>query len=190
MTDKQALRAKMSGMRKALSAQEQKAASDAACERVLSFAPYQMADCVMAYIACRGEMDVSPVIRDILESGKTLVLPRCEAGGTLTARKIASLLELAPGAYGIPEPDERAEIVPPQEIGLILVPGTAFDREGFRLGQGGGYYDRFLRGTNAVLAGICHDAALLERVPREAHDMRMDAVITPGGLALHERDGR
>ena len=108
MTDKQALRAKMRGMRKALSAQAQKAASDAACARVLSFAPYQMADCVMAYIACRGEMDVSPVIRDILESGKTLVLPRCEADGALTARRIASLSELAPGAYGIPEPDERA----------------------------------------------------------------------------------
>ena len=74
--------------------------------------------------------------------------------------------------------------MPPEDVDLILVPGVAFDRDFYRLGQGGGYYDRLLSGTNAVKAGVCHDAALIGRVPREAHDIRMDAVITPGALIL------
>lgn len=189
MTDKQALRTQMRAMRKALSQEAQQAASRAVCKAVRDFEPYRKAGCVMAYIACRGELDVSAVIRHALEDGKTLALPRCEESGTLTARKITSPDRLAPGAYGIPEPEETDEIVPPEAIDLILVPGVAFDRACFRLGQGGGYYDRFLKETSAVRAGICHDGALIERVPREAHDIPMDAVITPDGLMLR-RDGQ
>ena len=184
MTEKQELRKAMRAMRRGFSDEAQRIASEAACKRILAFAPYQEADCVMAYVACRGELDVSPVIEDILISGKHLVLPRCEADGIMTARRITSLDQLVSGAYGIPAPQETSEIVPPQEIDFILVPGTAFDRDGYRLGQGGGYYDRFMKETNAMRAGVCHDEALLERVPHEAHDLRMDAVITPGTLLL------
>lgn len=187
MTDKQALRTQMRAARKSLSKEEQQAASRAVCAKILSSAAYREAKCVMAYIACRGELDVTPVIESALAAGKTLALPRCEEGGTLTARKTDSLAALAPGAYGIKTPGEGAEIMPPEAIDLILVPGTAFDREGYRLGQGGGYYDRFLKKTNAVLCGVCHDMALLERVPRQDHDARMDAVITPGGLIRRSR---
>ena len=186
MTQKQALRTKLRAMRKSLSPETQRLAGEAVCERVLSLAAYKNAERVMAYIACRGELDVSPVIGDILASGKTLLLPRCEADGTLTARKITSPEALLPGAYGIPEPAEDAEIAPPESIDLILVPGVAFDGEGVRLGQGGGYYDRLLSETSAVKAGICHDAALIDRVPREAHDIRMDAVITPTAMILRK----
>ena len=171
-------------MRKGLSDEAQRIASEAACKRILAFAPYQEAACVMAYVACRGELDISSVIEDILIGGKHLVLPRCEADGIMTARRITSLDQLVSGAYGIPAPQETSEIVVPQEIDFILVPGTAFDGDGYRLGQGGGYYDRFMKETNAVRAGVCHDEALLEHVPHEAHDLRMDAVITPGTLLL------
>lgn len=179
MTDKKTLRSRMRALRRGLSPEAQRAASEAVFGRLTAYAPYRNATCVMAYIACRGELDLAPVTRHILASGKRLALPRCEANGTLTARKVNALSDLTPGAYGIPEPAEDSEIVPPEEIGLVLVPGVAFDRACYRLGQGGGYYDRFLQETAAVRAGVCHDAALLEHVPREAHDLRMDAVITP-----------
>jgi len=184
--DKQALRARLRAMRRSMTQEEQRAASEAVCRRILDFAPYRAAKSVMAYIACRGEVDVSPVIGDALASGKTLLLPRCEADGGLTARRVSSPEALSPGAYGVPEPGEDAEAAPPQEIDLILVPGVAFDRTLCRLGQGGGYYDRFLKRTDAVRVGVCHGAALVERVPREAHDMPMDAVITPEALILRE----
>ena len=71
---------------------------------------------------------------------------------------------------------------------MILVPGTAFGRDMSRLGQGGGYYDRYLPKTRAYLAGVCHDAALHDSLPAQAHDVKMDAVITPSGLILpHNR---
>ena len=186
MEEKKALRTRLRAMRKALSPQAQRLASRAVCERVLAFEAYKRAKVVMAYIACRGELDVSPVMDDILSSGRTLLLPRCEEGGRLTARKIASLAALSPGAYGVPEPGEESPVALPETIDLILVPGVAFDRDFYRLGQGGGYYDRFLKETHAVRAGVCHSAALLDGVPREAHDMRMDAVITPKALILRE----
>jgi len=184
MDEKKALRETMRALRKGFSAGEQRLASEAVCRRILSFDSYREANCVMAYIACRGELDLAPAIENILASGKTLALPRCEEGGRLTARRITSLSQLAPGTYGIPEPDAQSDIVPPHQIDLILVPGTAFDRAFYRLGQGGGYYDRFFKETNAVRAGVCHEAALLERVPQEAHDMQMDAIITPERLML------
>ena len=71
-----------------------------------------------------------------------------------------------------------------RRIDLILVPGTAFDVRGHRIGQGGGYYDRYLNRTRAVRVGVCHDFALLSAVPSEAHDVRMDIVVTPGRTVI------
>ena len=102
--------------------------------------------------------------------------------------------DLESGAYGLMEPKEDCAIADPQRIDLILVPGTAFDREGGRIGQGAGYYDRFLETRGALRVGVCHSFALLERVPCEMHDAAMDYVITPGGIIRTGRnttgDGR
>ena len=180
--NKAELRTQMRSMRRALSPGQQQEAAQAVYARMMAFEPYHAARVVMAYMACRGELDLAPVIRDALARGKTLVLPRCEADGTMTARRICDPGDLAPGAYGLLEPDEGCEIIDPAQIDLILVPGVAFDRLGRRLGQGAGYYDRFLPDTQAVCAGICHDFAWLEYVPVQAHDIPMDFVITPGGI--------
>lgn len=91
---------------------------------------------------------------------------------------------LVKGAYGILEPGAGCPRVEPEEIDLIFVPGTAFDVRGHRIGQGGGYYDRYLNRTRAVRVGVCHDFALLSAVPSEAHDARMDIVVTPGRTVI------
>lgn len=178
--NKDALRNEMRARRRALSPQAQQLASQEAARRVLALAPYEGARCVMAYMACRGEIDLAPVIEDVLSRGKTLLLPRCEAPGIMTARRVTALSQLKAGAFGVMEPDEACTICPPEEIDLMLVPGTAFDASGGRLGQGGGYYDRFVARTQALRVGICHDFALVARVPALEHDMRMDCIITPG----------
>lgn len=180
--NKDELRHAMRARRRALSQEEQRRASLAVLERVRAFAPYREARSVMAYMACRGELDLSPVLLDALAQGKTLLLPRCEAPGIMTARRVTDLSQLAPGAYGLMEPAQCCAVFPPEEINLIFVPGTAFDALGGRLGQGGGYYDRFLARTKALRAGVCHDFALIARVPAQAHDMRMDCIFTPGGM--------
>lgn len=180
--NKAQLRADMRAKRRALSAEEQEAAAQAVYAHLMGFEPYQKANVVMAYMACRGELSLEAVIRDALLQGKTLLLPRCEAAGIMTARRIDGMQSLQQGAYGLLEPREDCTVVQPDEIDLILVPGVAFDRAGNRLGQGGGYYDRFVEGSGAVRAGICHAFALLDDVAHEAHDQAMDNVITPGGI--------
>lgn len=172
----------MRSLRRMLSPQEQDVAAKKLFAQMQAFDPYRQARMTMAYMACRGEISLAPAIADMLESGRTPVLPRCEAPGLMTARRIRAVNDLMPGAYGLLEPGERCEIVRPEEIDLILVPGTAFDREGHRLGQGGGYYDRFLKESRALRAGVCHEFALLDSVPFEAHDEIMDYIITPCGI--------
>ena len=182
----------MRAMRRVFSPEKQKAASLAVYERLCCFAPYLEAGCIMAYCACRGELSLEPVIGELLDNGKTLLLPRCEAPGMMTARRIETLSQLVPGTYGLMEPDGACEIISPDAIDLVFVPGTAFDRVGNRLGQGGGYYDRFLEKTCALRVGVCHDEALMDRVPSEEYDSMMDAVITPREtiwLDRHRRNG-
>ncbi|MBR5286976.1 MAG: 5-formyltetrahydrofolate cyclo-ligase [Clostridia bacterium] len=186
--NKDEIRAAMRAKRAALDAAAQQEASRAAARRILSLNAYKDAKTVMAYAAVRGELSLAPVLEEILASGKTLAMPRCETPGVMTARRITALDELVPGMYGLPEPAPSCAVIAPEEIDLILVPGTAFDRAGNRIGQGGGYYDRYLPGTRAVRAGICHDFALLERICAQAHDVRMDAVVTPTGVFMPENN--
>ncbi|MDO4741572.1 MAG: 5-formyltetrahydrofolate cyclo-ligase [Eubacteriales bacterium] len=188
--EKARIRNAMRERRRALPPQAQEEASRRVCAHLVSLDAYKSARCVMAYMACRGEMSLAPAIEDILASGRTLALPRCEAAGIMTARHVQDLSALLPGAYGLPEPGADSGIVDPGLIDLILVPGAAFDRAGGRIGQGGGYYDRFLRGTRAVRAGICHDFALLAHVPAQEHDEKMDCMVTPGGVICRISDNQ
>lgn len=180
--NKTELRASMRARRAALSQQEQREAAQAVYEQLMAFELYQRANVVMAYMACRGELSLEAVIGDALARGKTLLLPRCEAAGVMTARRIRTMDDLAPGAYGLLEPKEECAVAMPQEIDLILVPGVAFDHDGNRLGQGGGYYDRFLGKSGARRVGVCYTFALMEQMTCETHDIAVDDVITPGGM--------
>ena len=99
----------------------------------------------------------------------------------MDARAVSDLSALRSGAFGIPEPGAELPCVPPEEIGLALVPGTAFDRSGFRLGRGGGYYDRFLPLVRGSRTGLCYGAFLLTVLPRTALDVPVDSIITEEG---------
>lgn len=84
------------------------------------------------------------------------------------------------GNFNVSEPD--GESVAPETLDLIVVPGVAFDVELNRLGRGKGYYDRLLARTTAIKVGICYDFQLLDSVPSEEYDIKMDIVITPDRL--------
>ena len=177
--EKAEIRRQMRSMRRALSWEEQKRAADGVYAQIMRMESYRSARTVMAYAAVRGELSLERVMEDIRASGRRLALPRCEEGGEMDACLVTERRQLRQGAYGIWEPDESCPIVPPEEIDLMLIPGTAFDRAGGRIGQGGGYYDRYITKTRAVRVGICHGFALVNCVPTEKHDVRMDAVVTP-----------
>ena len=177
--EKAEIRRQMRGMRRALSEEEQRCAADGVYTRIMRMESYRSARTVMAYAAVRGELSLERVMEDIRASGRRLALPRCGENGEMDACLVTERRQLRQGAYGIWEPDESCPVVPPEEIDLMLIPGTAFDRAGGRIGQGGGYYDRYILKTRAVRVGICHGFALMNRIPTENHDVRMDAVVTP-----------
>jgi 5-formyltetrahydrofolate cyclo-ligase len=160
--------------------------SQAICDQILDHPWFEAATCIMAYVAIPPEPVLTQVLEKTLQRGKSLLLPRCEEDGTMTARKIKSLGQLRPGAFGILEPSLVSEIVPASEIDLILVPGLAFDPQGHRLGRGKGYYDRFLTGVRGKIMGICSD--LVPEVPTEPHDCRMDAVVTEETIIFCEME--
>ena len=172
-------------LRRFLRENPEKPNSSSICERLLNHPWYLEATVIMAFVPKYPEPDIMPVLRDILRKGKQLLLPRCETKQTMTARRVKDLSELSQGSFGLLEPCEEAEAVPPEEIQLILVPGLAFDEEGHRLGHGRGYYDRFLSGTKARTIGIA--GRILPSVPVLLHDRDMDSLVTDNKTILWDR---
>ncbi len=117
-------------------------------------------------------------------AGKIFAYPRVN-GARIDLFTAASPLELAPGAFGVREPSpDPARAVAPGDLDLILVPGAAFTRTGERLGRGGGFYDRLLAGLTARTCriGTAFAAQLLDELPVEPHDQRVDFLATEDGL--------
>ena len=117
-----------------------------------------------------------------LPSRKILEYAKCMEKGIMNVYEIHSLQELHPGAYGILEPKEDPErLIQPGAIDFALIPCISCDRSGRRLGHGGGYYDRYLEKTHCVKAVLCREELLVDEIPVEEHDLRMDLVISEKG---------
>ena len=164
--------------RKALSPKEKRLIDAAIAKKLLRSEWYRAAACVFCYVSTPEEIDTFPILRQALADGRTLCVPLCGAKGEMTARRIRSLEELKSGAYGILEPSADAPVVAPEEVSLAVVPALACDRRGYRLGYGGGYYDRFLSRTNAVCAALCASQRMSAALPHEAFDRCCHYIIT------------
>ncbi len=149
------------------------------CERLCALPELNRAQTVFCYVSCRGEVETHRLIARLLEQGKTVLVPRCRGKGEMDCVPIDSLRQLVPGAYGIPEPLEGLPILPPEAVELAVIPALACGEDGSRLGQGGGYYDRFLARTGCITAAVCRETFLLPTTPCEAHDKTVRIIVTP-----------
>jgi len=134
---------------------------------------YQRAGTVMAFVAFGTELDTDPLFARLAVEGKRLVLPRVEATGIVPADGDTPLVA---SKFGVLEPSGPAIDV--AVIDLVIVPGLAFTLAGDRLGYGRAYYDRFLPTVSAPSIGVCFAEQLVDEMPVEAHDVRVDMVIT------------
>ena len=153
--------------------------SEEICDKVLTSADWQKASTLLLYYPLPDEVDVRPLVWEAYKEGKRVLLPVCK-GEELELRLYEGEASLKEGAYGIMEPtgplfsEERYS-----EIQFAIIPGMAFDRVGHRLGRGKGYYDRLLpKLTKARLTGVCWAFQLLDEVPSEPHDVRVQEVET------------
>jgi 5-formyltetrahydrofolate cyclo-ligase len=156
-------------------------ASDLACALMRKQKIWSDAKSVMFYGALHDEINFAPLIDEALDLGKTVALPKfVEATQTYLPFKIShAQRDCAAGKFGIIEPGATCAEFPANRLDLILVPGVAFDVTGHRLGRGQGFYDRLLATVVGIKCGVAFDEQLVQRIPAEAHDIRMNCVITP-----------
>lgn len=152
--------------------------SEAICRKVINHPLWQENNTVLLYHALADEPQLATLLQHALNEGKLVLLPVVE-DDHLILRRYEGVSSLREGAFHIMEP--IGETFPREryyEIGLVIVPGMAFDRDGHRLGRGKGYYDKLLPMLpNAKKWGICFPFQLFDSIPFESHDVLMDCVL-------------
>jgi 5-formyltetrahydrofolate cyclo-ligase len=133
------------------------------------------------YLPFKAEIDARPIVRDLLDRGWTAALPVVvDKKGPLEFRAWRPGIEMTPGVYDIPVPKERKLVTP----GILLVPLVGFDSGNYRLGYGGGYYDRTLAAMRPrpSTIGMGFELSRLETIHPQPHDIPLDVVVTEAGV--------
>jgi 5-formyltetrahydrofolate cyclo-ligase len=182
--DKRALRAQIRELRDRLSPPERDRLSRAIARELFALPEMERADVVMAFSSFGSEVDTGPILERLSAGGRRLALPRVR-DGDIEGLAFAPGQELRQARFGALEPVDGAPVAP-EEVDLVVTPGVAFDRRGFRVGYGGGFYDRFFRRTRSdvVKAAVCFGLQVVERVPHGAQDLPVDLLVTEDGVIL------
>jgi len=188
---KRAIRDEVLAVRNALPADERAAMSAAITERLLGLPEAAFAATVMAFWSFGSEVDTSPLIDRLLADERTVVLPRIEGADVVPVAYQRGDPVVAT-TFGSMEP-AAGRVLGPDELDLVVVPGVAFDRDGNRVGYGGGFYDRLLPrlrpGVPAV--GLAFGLQVVDRVPSGGTDRRVHAIVTEAEVHRSgSRDGR
>ena len=148
-------------------------------QRVISSDLFQNSQRVFLFASAGKEVYTHDLIELAYAMGKTVALPRCYDNGIMHFYRYNGIL--VKGKYNIPEPDTD-ELLVPKMGDLMLVPGLAFDSDGYRVGQGGGYYDRYLEKQHCTTVGVCRNRFLLTQAPRTWNDLPVNYVITESDM--------
>lgn len=184
---KKELRQQLRARRDALSAAARREASVRIAARFLDEADVRDASRVALYASIGSEVETADLFEGLAAVGVEVCFPRSLADqGVVEFSLAGSLAELTPGAYGIREPVGAP--VELDTLDVVAVPGVAFDKTGARLGYGAGYYDRTLASFRGRCIGLAFDAQLVDRVPIDDHDRRMDVIITEGATLRVQSD--
>ncbi len=191
MTEKEILRREFQIKRKALSGSERKTAQEAVFRRLIQLPAFQSAQSVLLFVSYGSEVDTHQLISYSLSEGKRVLVPFCEPGkDEMAAVQIRAMDELVLGKHGILAPKEKKQ-AENSSIDFILTPGLAFDLEGYRLGYGRGYYDRFFGSVSerAVRVGVGFDFQLVPRLPHDPLDLPVHGIVTDRRIIFPNETG-
>lgn len=187
-----ALREIYKAKRIALSPDEKAKMDEAICRRLSSLVSVRYADEILSFSPLKGEIDTSAFNEYCLKNGKPLYLPRCVKGTSeMDFHLVGDLSELDVGSFSIKEPSveapkwENAE----KRNAVCIIPAMAYDRAGFRLGYGKGYYDRYLSSKNVLKIGVCYTSFLAQSIPRGRYDLAVDIIVTEKGVITVGKKG-
>ena len=173
---KQHLRKLMLEKRNAMPRRERNALSEKICGQLLDIISKNKMQVIHSYLTMGSEVNVLLLLQKALDAGLTVVVPK-----TLNKRQMQNLVlhdlkHMEPGIFNTYHPKDSEEYT--GEYDLIIVAGLAFDKKGYRVGYGGGYYDTFLAGQSKPLkVGVCFPFQMMEEVPLEPHDIKLDMVV-------------
>jgi len=183
--EKTRIRESMLEQRLAIPAKLRYEADTAMAGRFVNLATFRFAEIILLYAPIKSEPNVLLCCEAALKAGKRLAFPRCYPDTcTMTYGMVSSPDDLVEGAYGILEPREDAEIYlpDPSKHDICVVPAVCFDKKGYRIGYGKGYYDRFLSNFGGTSVGFCLNRFLCDSLPRGRYDRAVDLIITEKGV--------
>lgn len=176
---KNLLRKKYKAIRKSIAEDKRNEYNKEIMNRIINSEYYKNTDTVFAYVSIGDEVNTYSIIKYTLKEGKKVAVPYCIPNTPLMEfYYINSINDLKKGSFGVPEPDIKICIKATDKKGVILVPGLAFDKYGYRMGYGKGYYDRYLTDFNGVKIGLCYSACMSRCILHNCHDKSVDYIIT------------
>lgn len=177
--DKKHLRKYYLGQRRALT-HEVAQKSSMIHNRLHQVPEFAQAATVLCYVSSKdNEVDTQCLIEHLLREGKKILVPMAQADRSILWSRIHSLAELSTARFGILEPREEARrIMAPPEDAVVIVPGIAFSTDGYRIGYGGGYYDRFLASFPGCTIGLAFDIQIMKEFSPDPHDVPVKYVVT------------
>lgn len=179
---KNELRKNIKDLRRNMPSEEVLIKSKKASEFLIKSDIFKNSDCIMLYKALGNETDTETIIREAIAKGKKVALPVTDAkNGRITPFMADADTSFEKGGFSVMEPQNTA-VVQNGEIDVVVVPGIAFDLQGNRIGFGKGCYDMFLEKCSAVKIGLCYDFQVVDEIPTEAFDIKMDYILTEKGL--------
>ena len=185
---KAALRRTCHALAAALPASYTARASTALCAALTALPAYKAAGVVFCFVGAVREIDTVKILQTVLNDNKILCVPFCapQKQGVMAAKQVTDLSQLQMGAYGIAAPPEHARTIAPGKIALAILPCLAADRDGNRLGYGGGYYDRYLPqlAETCTTVLLCRSRMVQPRgtIPTEPHDVCAQILLTEEGV--------
>lgn len=176
--EKAALRKAYLQFRRSLSSVAKNAMDAAIAAHVLHNDAYLAADTVFCYVSLPQEIDTHTILSDAWQRGKRVAVPRCRANGVMDFYAVSSFEDLLPGSFSIPEPKGSSPLCVPSFTDVCIVPCLSMDARGYRLGYGGGYYDRYLSLHPVRTIGLCYSANVNVQLPTDPFDIPIQTLIT------------
>ena len=175
------LRSEIQAKLKTLPPEERKSNSEKLCAKLKEQSFFQSATSILFFAPLPNEIDVWPLLEGAIAGSKIVALPCFDSDEQIyRSRRVKNIhVEIISGRFGIREPATGCIEIPPDDLDLVLVPGVAFDLHGNRLGRGRGFYDRLLQRFPGAKCGIAFDEQIVEKIPAEKTDVRMDFILTP-----------
>jgi 5-formyltetrahydrofolate cyclo-ligase len=178
--EKENIRKTILSERNALTAKQIASMSESVCARFTSLGEVMNCSVMMIFLSFGSEVNTDGIIEWAWRQKKTVLAPLCRPEKReLESFPITTFDDVEPGYLGIREPKENLlKPFPKKQIDLVAVPAVAFDGRGYRIGYGGGYYDRFLAGMNALKIGLAFSCQIIPKMPANRYDLPVDGIIT------------